>query len=64
MGTDSAVALSKASSGFIHFFKFIPVSIEELVFPRFIECGSGRQLGAMLMATSKKAYKTYDHVQV
>ncbi|CAI5441169.1 unnamed protein product [Caenorhabditis angaria] len=28
-------------------------------FPRFYEVGPGRQLGAMLLQTSKKAYKTY-----
>uniref|UniRef100_A0A1I7TG03 PKS_AT domain-containing protein n=2 Tax=Caenorhabditis tropicalis TaxID=1561998 RepID=A0A1I7TG03_9PELO len=31
------------------------------VFPRFYEIGPGRQLGAMLFQTSKKAYKNYTH---
>ncbi|XGW10278.1 hypothetical protein V3C99_012063 [Haemonchus contortus] len=30
-------------------------------FPMFVELGAGRQLGAMLMQTSKKAYKNYQH---
>ncbi|GMT14247.1 hypothetical protein PFISCL1PPCAC_5544, partial [Pristionchus fissidentatus] len=37
---------------------------KDFVFPRFIECGPGRQLGSMLAATSKKAYKSYEHVDV
>ncbi|EFO96416.1 hypothetical protein CRE_22115 [Caenorhabditis remanei] len=31
------------------------------VFPRFYEVGPGRQLGAMLFQTSKKAHKNYTH---
>ncbi|CCD65341.2 [acyl-carrier-protein] S-malonyltransferase [Caenorhabditis elegans] len=30
-------------------------------FPRFYEVGAGRQLGAMLFQTSKKAHKNYSH---
>uniref|UniRef100_A0A8R1IN38 [acyl-carrier-protein] S-malonyltransferase n=1 Tax=Caenorhabditis japonica TaxID=281687 RepID=A0A8R1IN38_CAEJA len=30
-------------------------------FPRFYEVGPGRQLGAMLLQTSKKAHKSYTH---
>uniref|UniRef100_A0A0K0DDE3 PKS_AT domain-containing protein n=1 Tax=Angiostrongylus cantonensis TaxID=6313 RepID=A0A0K0DDE3_ANGCA len=33
----------------------------DYVFPMFVELGPGRQLGAMLMQTSKKAYKNYQH---
>ncbi|VDP52009.1 unnamed protein product [Heligmosomoides polygyrus] len=33
----------------------------DYTFPMFVELGAGRQLGAMLMQTSKKAYKTYQH---
>ncbi|EGT52776.1 hypothetical protein CAEBREN_25192 [Caenorhabditis brenneri] len=31
------------------------------IFPRFFEVGPGRQLGAMLLQTSKKAHKCYTH---
>ncbi|PAV82764.1 hypothetical protein WR25_24718 [Diploscapter pachys] len=34
---------------------------QDYKFPRFIEVGPGKQLGAMLFKTSKKAYKTYEH---
>ncbi|GMS83989.1 hypothetical protein PENTCL1PPCAC_6164, partial [Pristionchus entomophagus] len=37
---------------------------QDFVFPRFIECGPGKQLGSMLVATSKKAYKSYENVAV
>ncbi|EPB79028.1 hypothetical protein ANCCEY_01885 [Ancylostoma ceylanicum] len=34
----------------------------DYTFPMFVELGAGRQLGAMLMQTSKKAYKSYQHI--
>ncbi|KJH44276.1 hypothetical protein DICVIV_09699 [Dictyocaulus viviparus] len=33
----------------------------DYTFPTFVELGPGRQLGAMLLQTSKKAYKYYEH---
>ncbi|KAJ1354315.1 hypothetical protein KIN20_011209 [Parelaphostrongylus tenuis] len=33
----------------------------DYVFPMFVELGPGRQLGAMLMQTSKKAFRNYHH---
>ncbi|GMR36221.1 hypothetical protein PMAYCL1PPCAC_06416, partial [Pristionchus mayeri] len=37
---------------------------KDYVFPRYIECGPGKQLGSMLVATSKKAYKSYEKIEV
>ncbi|VDM69447.1 unnamed protein product [Strongylus vulgaris] len=34
----------------------------DYTFPMFVELGAGRQLGAMLLQTSKKAYKNYQHI--
>ncbi|CAB3405603.1 unnamed protein product [Caenorhabditis bovis] len=34
---------------------------QDELFPRFYEVGPGRQLGSMLLQTSKKAYKNYNH---